>query len=49
MKSLPLAHVFQCFVYIRIRFRFSMIGRNVTAQSTGRHVGIGGEIHFPQT
>ena len=49
MKSLPLAHVFQCFVYIRTRFRFPMIGRNVTAQSTWRHMGIGGEIQFLQT
>ena len=49
MRSLPLTHVFQCFVYIRTRFRFPMIGRNVAAQSTGRHMGIGGEIQFPQT
>ena len=49
MRSLPLTHVFQCFVYICTRFRFPMIGRNVAAQSTGRHMGIGGEIQFPQT
>ena len=31
MTSLPLARV----AYIRVRFRFTLIGRNLTAQSTG--------------
>ena len=37
------------FVYIRARFRFELIGRNLTAQSTGSHRGIEGGIQIPQT
>ena len=37
---------FSVFVYIRVRFRFALIGGNFTAQSTGRHSGIGGEIQI---
>ena len=32
---------FSMFVYIRARFRFALIGGNLTAQSTGSHRGIG--------
>ena len=51
MTSLPLARAFTCFlmfVYIRARVRFALIGGNLTAQSTGRHKGIGGEIQIPK-
>ena len=37
------------FVYIRARFRFALIGGNLTAQSTGSHGGIGGGIQIPET
>ena len=45
MTSLPLAHAkaFMCFSmfdYTRARFRFALIGGNLTAQSTGSHRGI---------
>jgi len=32
---------FSMFVYIRIRFHSALIGRNLAAQSTGGHRGIG--------
>ena len=37
---------FSMFVYIRARFRFVLIGANLTAQSTGSHRGIRGGINF---
>ena len=37
------------FVYIRARFRFALIGGNLTAQSTGSYGGIGGGIQIPET
>ena len=40
---------FSMFVYIRARFRFVMIGGNLTAQLTGSHRGIGGGIQIPET
>ena len=40
---------FSMFVYIRARFRFTMIDGNLTAQSTGSHRGIGGAIQIPET
>ena len=40
---------FSMFVYIRARFRFVMIGENLTAQLTGSHRGIGGGIQIPET
>ena len=40
---------FSMFVYIRARFRFALIGGNLTAQSTGSHRGIGGGIQIPET
>ena len=42
---LPLTRAFTCFlmfVYICARFRFTLIGGNLKAQSTGSHRGIGG-------
>ena len=48
MTSLLLARVFN-FVYIRARFRFALIGGNLTAQSMGSHRGIGGGIQIPET
>ena len=47
MTSLPLARVFFMFVYIRARFRFGLIGGNLTAQWTGSHRGIGSGIQIP--
>ena len=38
---ITLGTCFSMFVYIRARFRFMLIGRNLTAQSTGSHRGIG--------
>ena len=44
---LPLARVFQFFVYINARFRFELIGGNLTAKSTLSYGGIGrGEFTF---
>ena len=37
------------FVYIRARFRFPLIGGDLTAQSTGSHKGIGDGIQIPET
>ena len=37
------------FVYIRAIFCFVPIGRNLTAQLTGSHRGIGGGIQMPET
>ena len=51
MTLLLLARAFTCFsmfVYSRARVRFALIGGNLTAQSTGRHRGIGGEIQIPK-
>ena len=44
-----LSRVFQCFLYIRVRFRFALTGGNLTAQLTGSHRGIGGRIQIPET
>ena len=45
ITSLPLIGTcFSMFVYMRARFRFLLIGGNLTAQSTGSHRGIGGGI-----
>ena len=40
---------FTMFAYIRARFRFALIGGNLTAQWTGNHRGIGGGIQIPET
>ena len=47
--AITLGTCFSMFVYIRARFSFMIIGRNLTAQSTVSHMGIGGEIRFPET
>ena len=36
------------FVYIHSRFRFALIGGNLTVQPTGSHGGIGGGIQIPE-
>ena len=40
---------FSMFVYLPVRFRFALIGGNLTAQSTGSHRGIGGGIRISET
>ena len=44
---ITLGACFSMFVYIRTRFRFTLIGGNLTAQSTRSHRGIGGGIQIP--
>ena len=44
---ITLGTCFSMFVYIRTRFRFTLIGGNLTAQSTRSHRGIGGGIQIP--
>jgi len=44
---ITLGTYFSMFVYTRTRFRFALIGKNLTAQSTGSHRGIGGGIQIP--
>ena len=39
---ITLGMCFLMFVYIRARFRFALIGENLTAPSTRSHRGIGG-------
>ena len=46
---ITLGMCFLMFVYIRARFRFALIGENLTAQSTRSHGGIGGGIQIPVT
>ena len=46
---ITLGTCFSMFVYICVRFRFALIGGNLTAQSTGSHRGIGGGIQIPET
>ena len=36
------------FFYVHARFRFMLIGRNLTAQARGRHRGIGGGMQIPE-
>ena len=40
---------FSMFVYIRAHFRFTLIGGNLTVQSTGTRRGNGGGIQIPET
>ena len=40
---------FSMFVYIHAHFCFALIGRNLTAQSTGSHRGIGSGIQVLKT
>ena len=46
---ITLGRYLSMFAYIRARFRFTPIGGNVTAQSTGSHRGIGGGIQILET
>ena len=39
----------KCFVYIRARLLFALIGGNLTAQSTGSHLGKWNGIQIPET
>ena len=45
---ITLAMWFSMLVYIGARFRFALIGRNLTAHSTASHRGIGGRIQIPE-
>ena len=47
--AITLGTCFSMFVDIRAQFFFSLIGRNLTAQSQGSHRGIGGGIQIPET
>ena len=46
---IALGMCFSMFAYIPSQFRFSLIGRNLTAQLTWSHRGIGGAIQIPET
>ena len=46
---ITLGTCFSMFVYIPTCFYFSLIGRNLTAQSTESHRRIGGGIQIPET
>ena len=46
---ITLGTCFSMFVYIHARFHFTLIGGNLTAQSTGSHRGNGGGIQIPET
>ena len=46
---ITLGTCFSMFAYIFARFRFALIGVNLTALSTGSHRGIGGGIQIPGT
>ena len=46
---ITLGSCFSMFVYIRARFHFVLIGRNLKAQSMGSHRGNGGGIQIPET
>ena len=46
---MTLGTCFSMIVYIRSRFRFALIGGNLTAQFTGNHRGIEGGIQIPET
>ena len=47
-EVITLGTCFSMFVHIRARFRFALIGKNLTAQSTESHRGIGGGIKIPE-
>ena len=47
--TISLGMCFSMFVYTFTHFCFPLIGRNLTAQSTGSHRGIGGGIQIPET
>ena len=43
---ITLCTCFSMFVYLRARFRFALIGGNLTAQATGSHRKMGGGIQI---
>ena len=45
---ITLGTCFSMFAYIRARFRFALIGGNLTAQSTRSRGGFGGGIQIPE-
>ena len=47
-QNITLGMCFSMFVYIRARFLFPLIDRNLKAQSTGSHRGTGGGIQIPE-
>ena len=47
--AITLGTCFSMFVYNRARFRFALIGGNLTTQSTESHRRIGGRIQVPAT
>ena len=46
---ITLGMCFSMFTYIPAQFCFSLIGRNLAAQLTRSHKGIGGAIQIPET
>ena len=48
-EAITLGTCFSVFVYNRARFCFALIGRNLTAQSTGSDRRIRGRIQVPET
>ena len=48
-EAITLGMWFSMFVYNHARFRFALIGGNLTAQSTGSHRRIGGRIQVQET
>ena len=48
-EAITLGTCFSMFVCNRARFRFALIGGNLTAQSTGSHRRIEGRIQVPET
>ena len=47
--AITLGTCFSMFGCICARFRFALIAGNLTAQSTGKHRGVGGGIQIPET
>ena len=47
--AITLGTCLSMFVYNRARFRFALIGGNLTAQSTRSHRRIGGRTQVPET
>ena len=48
-ETITLGTCFSMLVYNRARFRFALIGGNLTTQSTESHRRIGGRIQVPET
>ena len=49
LVMINLGTCFSMFVHIRVRFRFALMGENLTVQSKGNHRGTGGGIQIPET